>query len=96
MPRKSIGRKRIDIMKILNERLLKVTLPKRRTNLLKKANELCTMYGAETTIESFTPDNNAYPFGHPSEDRVGDTNASRFQGLGLDARGAMNLVFNDS
>ncbi|XP_055821976.1 agamous-like MADS-box protein AGL62 [Solanum dulcamara] len=72
MPRIANGRKKIDIVKIQDDKRLQVTFSKRRANLFKKASELCTMCGAEIAIVGFTPGNSVYSFGHPCVDRVVD------------------------
>ncbi|XP_009599004.3 agamous-like MADS-box protein AGL62 [Nicotiana tomentosiformis] len=72
MGRKSNGRKRIDMVKIQNERNLQATFSKRHDGLFKKASELCTLSGAEVALVVFSPGNKVYSFGHPSVDLVMD------------------------
>lgn len=72
MGRKSNGRKKIDMVKIQNERNLQVTFSKRQNGIFKKASELCTLSGAEVALVGFSPGNKVYSFGHPSVDLVID------------------------
>ncbi|XP_009780129.1 agamous-like MADS-box protein AGL62 [Nicotiana sylvestris] len=72
MGRKSNGRKKVDMVKIQNERNLQVTFSKRQNGLFKKASELCTLSGAEVALVGFSPGNKVYSFGHPSVDLVID------------------------
>ncbi|XP_016488614.2 agamous-like MADS-box protein AGL62 [Nicotiana tabacum] len=72
MGRKSNGRKKIDMVKIQNERNLQVSFSKRRIGLFKKASELCTLSGAEVALVGFSPGNKVYSFGHPSVDLIMD------------------------
>ncbi|EFH59457.1 hypothetical protein ARALYDRAFT_898356 [Arabidopsis lyrata subsp. lyrata] len=72
MVRKSKGRQKIEIVKIKNENNLQVTFSKRRSGLLKKASELCTLCGAEVAIIVFSPGQKVYSFGHPNVNVVMD------------------------
>uniref|UniRef100_A0A7N0ZTT1 MADS-box domain-containing protein n=1 Tax=Kalanchoe fedtschenkoi TaxID=63787 RepID=A0A7N0ZTT1_KALFE len=49
-----------------------VTFSKRKSNLLKKANVLCTLCGVECAIVVFSPAGKVFSFGHPSVDQVTD------------------------
>lgn len=72
MPRRGNGRKKVEIVKIPDEKSLQVSFSKRRGCLFKKANELCIMCGAEIAIVGYTPGNNVYSFGHPCVNRIVD------------------------
>nr|XP_017256044.1 PREDICTED: agamous-like MADS-box protein AGL62 [Daucus carota subsp. sativus] len=73
MPQKKTqGRKKIEIRKIIDEYSRQVTFSKRRTGLFNKASELCVLTGAETAIIVESPGNRVFAFGHPSVDAVVD------------------------
>ncbi|XP_055814802.1 agamous-like MADS-box protein AGL62 [Solanum dulcamara] len=79
MTRRSMGRQRVDMVKMKKESNLQVTFSKRRAGLFKKASELCTLCGAEIAIVVFSPGNKVFSFGHPSV----DTLVERFLGGNL-------------
>ncbi|OIS99268.1 PREDICTED: agamous-like MADS-box protein AGL62 [Nicotiana attenuata] len=54
MGRKSNGRKKVDMVKIQNERNLQASFSKRHAGLFKKASELCTLSGAEVALVVFS------------------------------------------
>ncbi|XP_070019520.1 agamous-like MADS-box protein AGL62 [Nicotiana sylvestris] len=70
MGRKSNGRKKIDMVKIQNERNLQASFSRRHAGLFKKASELCTLSGAEVALVGFSLGNKVYSFGHPYMDLV--------------------------
>ncbi|XP_059446353.1 agamous-like MADS-box protein AGL62 [Corylus avellana] len=72
MVRKSKGRQKIEMVKMLNDSNLQVTFSKRRSGLFKKASELCTLCGAEIAIIVFSPGKKVFSFGHPSVETVVD------------------------
>lgn len=72
MVRKSKGRQKIEMVKMLNDSNLQVTFSKRRSGLFKKASELCTLCGAEIAIVVFSPGKKVFSFGHPSVETVVD------------------------
>ncbi|KAL8527977.1 hypothetical protein ACS0TY_005694 [Phlomoides rotata] len=78
LTRKGKGRQKVEMVKIGNETNLQVTFSKRRAGLFKKASELSTLCGAETTVVVFSPGNKAHCFGHPTVDAV----ANRFLNQG--------------
>lgn len=68
----SMGRQKIKIAKIQVKNHLQVTFSKRRSGLMKKASELCTLCGVEIAIIVFSPAGKVFPFGHPSVDAIID------------------------
>ncbi|KAI0515889.1 hypothetical protein KFK09_008557 [Dendrobium nobile] len=68
--KKGKGRNKIEIKRIDKEANRQVCFSKRRQGLFKKANELCTLCGAEVTIIVFSIAGKPYSFGHPSVDHV--------------------------
>ncbi|MFS7990235.1 putative transcription factor MADS-type1 family [Helianthus anomalus] len=71
MPRKSEGRKKIEMVKIENPSNLAVAFTKRRFGILKKASELCTLCGAQLAVIVFAPNQEkVYSFGSPSVEAI--------------------------
>lgn len=71
MARKSSrGRQKIEMAKIQNPNSLQVTFSKRRSGLMKKAHELCTLTGAKIALIVFSPANRVYSFGNPSVESI--------------------------
>ncbi|XP_028548691.1 agamous-like MADS-box protein AGL61 [Dendrobium catenatum] len=68
--KKGKGRIKIEIKRIEKEANRQVCFSKRRQGLFKKANELCTLCGAEVAIIVFSIAGKPYSFGHPSVDHV--------------------------
>ncbi|CAA0828644.1 Agamous-like MADS-box protein AGL62 [Striga hermonthica] len=66
------GRRKVQLVKIVNQNKLQVTFSKRRAGLFKKASELSTLCGAQAAIVVFSPRNRAHSFGHPSVDAILD------------------------
>ncbi|CAI8604783.1 unnamed protein product [Vicia faba] len=60
-----------------NESHLQVTFSKRRSGLFKKANEFCTLYGADVALVVFSPSEKVFSFGHPHIDTIIDRYLSR-------------------
>ncbi|KAL4576501.1 hypothetical protein LXL04_012596 [Taraxacum kok-saghyz] len=71
-PKRSLGRQKIKNEKIQIKNHLQVTFSKRRTGLLKKASELCTLCGVEIAIIVFSPAGKVYSFGHPNVESIVD------------------------
>ncbi|XP_022749236.1 agamous-like MADS-box protein AGL62 [Durio zibethinus] len=65
MEKKSLGRQKVEMVKMKNSSNLQVTFSKRRSGLFKKASELCTLCGAEIGIIVFSPGKKVFSFGHP-------------------------------
>lgn len=65
-----------------------VSFSKRRSGLFKKASELCTLCGVETTLILFSPGGKANSFGHPSVDAV----INRFGHLGMSGAATLQEV----
>ncbi|KAE8721832.1 Agamous-like MADS-box protein AGL62 [Hibiscus syriacus] len=65
MGKKSLGRQKVEMVKMKNNSNLQVTFSKRRSGLFKKASELCTLCGVEIGIIVFSPGNKVFSFGHP-------------------------------
>ncbi|KAL4319323.1 hypothetical protein GQ457_18G020170 [Hibiscus cannabinus] len=70
MMKKTLGRQKVEMVKMTNESHLLVTFSKRRAGLFKKASELSTLCAAEVVIVVFSPSKKVYSFGHPSVDAV--------------------------
>ncbi|GMJ12628.1 AGAMOUS-like 62 [Hibiscus trionum] len=72
MGKKSLGRQKVEMVKMKNNSNLQVTFSKRRSGLFKKASELCTLCGVEIGIIVFSPGNKVFSFGHPEIGNVID------------------------
>uniref|UniRef100_A0A7N0TVX2 MADS-box domain-containing protein n=1 Tax=Kalanchoe fedtschenkoi TaxID=63787 RepID=A0A7N0TVX2_KALFE len=68
--KKSKGRQKIEIKKILKPDQRQVTFSKRRTGLFKKAGELSVLCGAEIAIIVVSEGGKPYTFGSPNVDQV--------------------------
>lgn len=69
---KSMGRKKIEITKILDPNARQVCFSKRRGGLFKKASELSILCGAEIAVLVFSQAGKVFSFGHPNVDYVID------------------------
>ncbi|XP_031500907.1 agamous-like MADS-box protein AGL61 [Nymphaea colorata] len=69
-PSRRMGRQKIEIKKIQNKDNRQVCFSKRRNGLMKKANELCILCGAEIAVIVFSPGGKSYSFGSPSVESV--------------------------
>ncbi|KAE8668362.1 Agamous-like MADS-box protein AGL62 [Hibiscus syriacus] len=76
MGKKSLGRQKVEMVKMKNNSNLQVTFSKRRSGLFKKASELCTLCGVEIGIIVFSPGNKVFSFGHPEIGNVIDRYAN--------------------
>ncbi|KAL5725365.1 hypothetical protein ACHQM5_008518 [Ranunculus cassubicifolius] len=65
-----MGRAKIEIKKIEDNKKRHVTFSKRRPNLFGKAARLCTLTNAEIAIIVFSSSGKLFAFGHPSVDQV--------------------------
>ncbi|CAI8598964.1 unnamed protein product [Vicia faba] len=63
--------------KMSNESNLQVTLSRRRSRLLLKASELCTLCDAQISLVVFSPSEKVFSFGNPNIDTVIDRYLSR-------------------
>jgi len=63
--------------KMSNESNLQVTFSKRRSGLVKKASELCTLCGAYVTLIIFSPGEKVFSFGQPSVETIINWNLSQ-------------------
>ncbi|KAL4318511.1 hypothetical protein GQ457_18G019760 [Hibiscus cannabinus] len=70
--KKTLGRKKVEMVKMTNESHLQVTFSKRRTGLFKKASELGIICGVDLAIVVHSPGKKVYSFGHPTVDTVVD------------------------
>ncbi|KAJ8764734.1 hypothetical protein K2173_009120 [Erythroxylum novogranatense] len=77
LKRKSIGRQKVEMEKMMKNSNLQVTYSKRRSGLFKKASELCTLCGAEIVIIVFSPGKKVFSFGHPGVKTLVDRYLSR-------------------
>ncbi|KAJ0980372.1 hypothetical protein J5N97_008627 [Dioscorea zingiberensis] len=68
--KKTKGRQKIEIKKILNEDARHVTFSKRRLGLFKKASDLSTLCGADIALLVYSPSGKPYSFGSPTVDSV--------------------------
>ncbi|KAK7391002.1 hypothetical protein VNO78_19276 [Psophocarpus tetragonolobus] len=75
--KRSRGRQKIEMKKMMNESNLQVTFSKRRSGLFKKASELCTLCGADVALVVFSPGDKVFSFGHPNVDAVIDRYLTR-------------------
>ncbi|XVF45811.1 hypothetical protein PTKIN_Ptkin02bG0236900 [Pterospermum kingtungense] len=77
MEKRSLGRQKVEMVKMKSNNNLQVTFSKRRSGLFKKASELCTLCGAEIAIIVFSPGRKVFSFGHPELGNVIDRYLSR-------------------
>ncbi|CAK9184104.1 unnamed protein product [Ilex paraguariensis] len=63
-------RGKIQLKMIPQKGARQVTFSKRKASLFKKANELCTLTGAQVAIIVFSPGGKPFSFGHPSVDTI--------------------------
>uniref|UniRef100_A0A2P2LGX4 MADS-box domain-containing protein n=1 Tax=Rhizophora mucronata TaxID=61149 RepID=A0A2P2LGX4_RHIMU len=89
MPGNTRGRQKMKMEKISKESNRQVTFSKRKNGLFKKASELSTLCGAETTVIAFSPGQKVFSFGHPSVEMVVDRYIS---GNPLTASGSARLI----
>ncbi|MED6180555.1 hypothetical protein PIB30_011318 [Stylosanthes scabra] len=68
--KKTTGRKKIEIKKLVNEANKQVTFSKRRAGMFKKASELCILCNAGVAIVVFSPADKLFCFGEPSTEAV--------------------------
>ncbi|GMI70601.1 hypothetical protein HRI_000729400 [Hibiscus trionum] len=89
MEKKTLGRKKVEMVKMTNESHLQVTFSKRRTGLFKKASEFSIICGSEVVLVVISPGKKVFSFGNPSVDTVID----RFLGCGTrDTSGIEQLI----
>lgn len=67
-----MGKRKIEIKKISDKKILKVTCSKRRKGLFRKADEFCSKTGAHIAIITFSPGDKPFTFGHPSVESIID------------------------
>ncbi|KAI3869355.1 hypothetical protein MKX03_014533 [Papaver bracteatum] len=65
-----MGKKKIEIKKIDDRKKRSVTFTKRRQGLFKKADELCSLTGADVSLIVFSPSGKLFTFGCPNSDEV--------------------------
>ncbi|KAK9089602.1 hypothetical protein Scep_028684 [Stephania cephalantha] len=70
--KRSKGRQKIEIKRIVQEDSRQVTFSKRRSGLFKKASELSILCGVEVVIIVFSPAGKAFSFGVPNVDTLID------------------------
>ncbi|KAL4289851.1 hypothetical protein GQ457_14G020920 [Hibiscus cannabinus] len=68
--KKTLGRHKVEMVKMTNETHLLATFSKRRVGLFKKASELSTLSAAEVVIVVFSPGKKVYSFKHHSAEVV--------------------------
>lgn len=66
----SKGWKRVDMVRIANERSLSVTFSKRRADIFNNASKLCTLCDVEMAILMLSATNKAYSFGDPCVEAI--------------------------
>lgn len=66
------GRQKIPLQKIENETYRSVTFSKRKSSILKKSSELCTLTGAEMAVIVRSAGNKTFSFGHPHVQAIVD------------------------
>ncbi|XP_016690491.2 agamous-like MADS-box protein AGL62, partial [Gossypium hirsutum] len=89
MGKKSLGRQKVEMVKMKNNSNLQVTFSKRRSGLFKKASELCTLCGVEIGIIVFSPGNKVFSFGHPE---IGNVIDRYVNGNPPDNSGTLHLI----
>ncbi|XP_077224180.1 agamous-like MADS-box protein AGL29 [Tasmannia lanceolata] len=67
-----MGKRKIEIKRIENERSRQVCFSKRRTGLFTKAHDLCILCDAKITIITFSPSGKPFVFSHPNPDAIID------------------------
>ncbi|XP_004294548.1 PREDICTED: agamous-like MADS-box protein AGL62 [Fragaria vesca subsp. vesca] len=67
-----MGRRKIEMKRVIDSNSRQVTFSKRRNGLFKKAHEIATLCGAEVGIVVFSPGGKPFSFGHPNVDSVAD------------------------
>ncbi|XP_009335460.2 agamous-like MADS-box protein AGL62 [Pyrus x bretschneideri] len=72
LPKKTQGRKRIEIKKLENLNSKQVTFSKRRAGIFKKAAELSVLCGADVAVIVFSTAGKVFCYGHPSVDTILD------------------------
>ncbi|KAI3520494.1 hypothetical protein L1887_09943 [Cichorium endivia] len=72
MKKKSQGRQKIEMKRIVGVNNRQVTFSKRRNGLFKKAAELCILTGAQVAILVHSPGGRVFAFGHPTVDNLVD------------------------
>ncbi|KAI3738715.1 hypothetical protein L2E82_28823 [Cichorium intybus] len=70
--KKTKGKRKIPIEKIVEPNSRQVTFSKRRTGLFKKAAEICVLTGAQIAVVVSSPGGRAYAFRHPNTDVLVD------------------------
>jgi len=68
MVKKTLGRRKVEIVKMTKESNLQVTFSKRKAGLFKKASEFCTLCDAKIAMIVFSPAGKVFSFGHPNVD----------------------------
>ncbi|KAH7845871.1 hypothetical protein Vadar_006896 [Vaccinium darrowii] len=63
-PKRTLGRRKIEMRLIESKQARQVTFSKRRFGLFKKASELCTLTGCEIALVVFSPSGKPFSFGH--------------------------------
>ncbi|WCJ29358.1 Agamous-like MADS-box protein AGL62 [Euphorbia peplus] len=69
-PKKTRGRQKIEMKKIVNEDEKLITFSKRRSGINKKASELVTLTGSQIAFMVYSPAGKPFSFGHPSMNAV--------------------------
>ncbi|KAG6760963.1 hypothetical protein POTOM_034151 [Populus tomentosa] len=70
--KKTRGRQKVEMKRIVNEDDRLVTFSKRRSGIYKKLSELITLTGTEVAFLVFSPGGKPFSFGHPSIENVLD------------------------
>ncbi|CAB4269426.1 unnamed protein product [Prunus armeniaca] len=70
LPKRTQGRKRIEIKKLENLNNKQVTFSKRRSGIFKKAAELSVLCGAEVGVIVFSTAGKVFCYGHPNVETV--------------------------
>ncbi|XP_057948214.1 agamous-like MADS-box protein AGL29 [Malania oleifera] len=70
-----MGRRKVEMKRLMDNNIRQVTFSKRRSGLFKKANELATLCAAKVSIIVFSPGGKPFSFGHPNIDSI----VSKFQ-----------------
>ncbi|XP_054786895.1 uncharacterized protein LOC129293116 [Prosopis cineraria] len=69
-PKKTKGQQKVEIKMVEDAKRRSVTFTKRKAGLFKKADQLCTLTGAEVALMVFSPGGKPYTFGSPDVNTV--------------------------
>lgn len=68
--KKTRGRQKIEIKRIVDDDARLVSFSKRKAGIMKKANELSNLCGADVGLIIFSPAGKPFAYGHPSIEKI--------------------------